>query len=186
MSKYVVECQCGNKLPVDVGQAGGSVTCSCGRSVDVPPLRQLRHLPAVEVIAAKRAARSWTVRHGLSTVCIIVLAVALGFIGWNRFTQPSLPKFDPTAYERGRDARIAKMTPTEVFEWWVGYYRPLSEHGLSQLENINRDRIEREIEHRHFVRAILWIIAGVAALILVATIFWPTKKGTGVISGSRK
>ena len=46
MSTYLLTCDCGKTVPVEIGQAGGQVTCSCGTQLDVPTLRKLRHLPA--------------------------------------------------------------------------------------------------------------------------------------------
>ncbi len=42
MQQLLVECECGRKTPVTSAQCGGRVACLCGRSVDVPRLRQLR------------------------------------------------------------------------------------------------------------------------------------------------
>ena len=45
MTKYLLTCECGKTVPVEVGQAGEQVACQCGAKLDVPPLRKLRHLP---------------------------------------------------------------------------------------------------------------------------------------------
>ncbi len=39
---YSVRCECGKTLPVVTGQAGTLIRCGCSRSVEVPPLRELR------------------------------------------------------------------------------------------------------------------------------------------------
>jgi hypothetical protein len=39
---FRVDCECGIPLKVSEASAGGSVRCVCGRSVPVPPLRDLR------------------------------------------------------------------------------------------------------------------------------------------------
>lgn len=44
MKTYDIPCQCGNRIPVTVNQAGTSVTCPCGREVAVPSLRQLTQM----------------------------------------------------------------------------------------------------------------------------------------------
>ena len=46
MTKYLLTCECGKTVTVDIGQAGEQVACQCGAKLDVPPLRKLRHLPA--------------------------------------------------------------------------------------------------------------------------------------------
>ena len=42
MSSYSVFCECGVTHPVSATQAGSTMTCGCGRSVDVPTLSSLR------------------------------------------------------------------------------------------------------------------------------------------------
>jgi len=39
-----VSCPCGKKIPVHAGMAGSEVVCECGRSVNVPTLRELTRL----------------------------------------------------------------------------------------------------------------------------------------------
>lgn len=40
--KYRVDCGCGKEIAVGAGQAGSTVACACGRTVEVPSLRELR------------------------------------------------------------------------------------------------------------------------------------------------
>jgi hypothetical protein len=42
--EYRVTCGCGKALAVSEGAAGSAVACPCGRSVEVPSLRELRRL----------------------------------------------------------------------------------------------------------------------------------------------
>src|SRR5262245_20065847 len=39
---YEVQCECGKKLAVSSTDAGSTISCACGRSVDVPALHMLR------------------------------------------------------------------------------------------------------------------------------------------------
>jgi hypothetical protein len=41
--EYFVPCECGEGVPVTEGAAGSRVTCACGRTVNVPSLRELRN-----------------------------------------------------------------------------------------------------------------------------------------------
>src|SRR5438132_13154302 len=88
MATYLLKCRCGNQAPVEVGQAGGKVICKCGTQLDVPPLRQLRHLP----VAAAEEKRSvvWGARQGVLTISLL-LAVSVASAGlWSRVTQPTV------------------------------------------------------------------------------------------------
>lgn len=62
--KYLLPCPaCNSRLPVETGQAGQTIRCSCGSSVEVPSIRGLR---ALEPLADERpVAASWTRRKGL-------------------------------------------------------------------------------------------------------------------------
>ena len=174
MSKYLVECSCGNKLPVELGQAGGQVTCACGKLVDVPPLRQLRHLPVAEDKIARPAASTWNARKGVITACLLLAgALAIANI-WSWITQPQLPVFNAAAYQEGiAEHRLTTMTPADGFQWLVSYYKPLAEHGFANLEFANRAQIEGVIAQRSSLRRTLWVIAAIAAGIAVATVVWP-------------
>jgi hypothetical protein len=175
MSKYLVECDCGNKLPVDMGQAGGRVACTCGNLVDVPPLRKLRHLPTAE-IEVERPTSTWSARKGVITASLL-LAGALAIVNaWNWFTQPTVPEFDPVAYQRGIEQRLNKMTPGQSWEWWIEYYKPMAERGFGNLQLANRGVIEKTIVERQSLRRTLWIVAAIAIAVAAAAAFWPKSK----------
>src|SRR5262245_58305082 len=40
--KYEVRCECGKSHAVSAADAGASLRCACGRTVEVPPLHRLR------------------------------------------------------------------------------------------------------------------------------------------------
>ena len=82
--KYLVPCPaCGNKNPVELAQAGQAVVCTCGKSVDVPSIRALRQLEAVDDNV--RPPRAWSKRQGLlflgGTIAVIAgIAAAALFV----------------------------------------------------------------------------------------------------------
>jgi len=178
MSKYLIECSCGNKLPVEIGQAGGRVTCSCGNLVDVPPLRQLRHLPPAAV-EKERPTASWNARKGVITACLLLVGAIAIANGWSWYTQPKIPQFDPVAYQRDAVEQRLK-TPTQAWLWWIEYYKPMAERGFSLLQLANRAEIEKTIAVRQSMRRTLWIVAAIAGATAVAAAFWP--KSPQVIS----
>ena len=172
MSKYLVECSCGNKLPVEIGQAGGRITCTCGNVVDVPPLRKLRHLE-VDATVVARPTSTWSARKGVITACLILAGTLTIVNGWSRFTQPKVPEFDGAAYLESVEQRLNKLTPTQSWQMWTEYYKPMSERGFSNLELANRGLIERIIAERQSLRKTLWIVVGIAVAIAAAAAFWP-------------
>ena len=49
--KYEVRCACGKAFAVAGGDAGATLRCDCGRTVDVPPLHELRIAAGEEVLS---------------------------------------------------------------------------------------------------------------------------------------
>src|SRR4051812_37063888 len=170
MATYLLDCRCGNQVPVEIGQAGGQVTCKCGTQLDVPPLRQLRHLP---VATEDRKRRSpWGARQGIITLSLLVLAGLIAAIVWSRATQPAVPRFDPEEHLRGIEKSLQSMTPVESWEIWLSY-RMRIEHGIPTYEFANRAAIEQQIAHRQSLRRTLGIAAAIAAAIALTAAFWP-------------
>jgi hypothetical protein len=64
---YLLPCTCGNKTPVDAGQAGTKVSCACGQQLAVPTFRGLRNLEreSSAVPAANARGSSWSGTRGL-------------------------------------------------------------------------------------------------------------------------
>jgi hypothetical protein len=173
MSKYLVECSCGNKLPVEMGQAGGRITCSCGNFVDVPTLRKLRHLPPAETEVV-RPTSTWSARKGLITASLLVAGALTIVNAWSWFTQPKIPEFNAATYLSDViEPRLKAMTPTGAWEWWINYYKPLAETGFRNLELSRRAEMEAIIAARQSLRRTLWIVAAIAAATAAVAAFWP-------------
>jgi hypothetical protein len=170
MATYLLDCRCGNQVPVEIGQAGGQVTCKCGTQLDVPPLRQLRHLPAAS--QNQKRSSSWGTRQGLMTLSLLVLAALVAAIVWSRATQPTVPKFEPEAYLGRIEKGIQSMTPVESWDVWLTY-RMMAERGIPRYEFANRGTVEQQIAHRESLRRTLGIAAGITAVIALAAAFWP-------------
>jgi hypothetical protein len=76
MKKFLLRCECAVDMAVGAGQAGGRVTCpSCGRSVEVPKLRELERLR--ELVPDTVAARPrWSPAHAVALLGAVVAIVA--------------------------------------------------------------------------------------------------------------
>src|SRR4051812_49219427 len=86
---YLLACKtCGNQIPVSTGQAGQTVRCTCGESVDVPSIRDLRSLPTAP--DASSAGPAWGVRQGMFFVGGTVAAAALAAIAILWLMRPAL------------------------------------------------------------------------------------------------
>jgi hypothetical protein len=175
MSTYLLTCDCGKTVPVEVGQAGERVACECGAQLEVPTLRKLRHLPvARSELAPSRGA--WSASKGLVAAGLIVAGLLAIAAAWSWLTEPAVPKFDPDAQLRAVDMELAEITPSNAWLRWVTYYQPLARLGFSDLQYPYTAVIERQIAQRRFLQTMLLVIAGVCAAVALIALFWPGKQ----------
>jgi hypothetical protein len=171
MTKYLLTCGCGGTLPVDVGQAGERVSCQCGATLDVPPLRKLRHLPQAPSAAPENTA-TWNLRKGFIAACVtiavILAAVALG--SW--LTEPTVPSFT-AGRDQSVDEALKTITPVHAWRLWIELYRPLAERGFSDLVHSDTAAIRATIAKRRFLQMTLLSIAAVFLALALLTAFWP-------------
>jgi hypothetical protein len=172
MASYLLNCGCGKTVPVEIGQAGGRVSCSCGTQLDVPTLRQLRHLPQAKV-EQTQSRGSWGTRQGWIAASSIVVAALLAWSAWSWWTEPAQPKFVAADYIALVDAHLKEWTPADAWKRWIEFYRPLAERGLPVFQAGNAAEIESRITHARFLRRMLWSVAGIFAAAAAAGVFWP-------------
>ena len=56
-TEYLLPCECGREICIVAGQAGQDITCQCGQTFEVPPLRKLAQLD--RVVKTKAATPAW-------------------------------------------------------------------------------------------------------------------------------
>jgi hypothetical protein len=171
MTTYLLDCQCGNRLPVEIGQAGGRIACSCGKQLDVPTLRNLRQLPTA-IVDEKPTSIAWNKRKGAIAACLIVAVVLAAVAVWNRINQPSVPKFDSGARMQQVERELKNITPADAYALSHNY-RMLAERGMAVYEPANRAAIQQHIAHQTFQRRIYWITATIFAAAAAVIAFWP-------------
>jgi hypothetical protein len=178
MPTYLLACKCGKSTPVEVGQAGGQVVCDCGERLDVPTLRQLRHLPQVQTAAAPaaRGGRDWNVRKGVIAASLVAVAVLTAIVAWSRWTEPTIPKFDPAVHTKGVDERLRTQSPAQAWEWWIEYYKPLAQRGFPVFQSPNEPAIQIQIAKSRFLQKSLLAVAGLAAVVGATAALWPREK----------
>jgi len=175
MTKYLLACDCGKSVPVEMRQAGERVVCVCGATLDVPPLRKLRHLPVEAPVAVKSAA-AWSPRRGIITACLVLGTILAAIALWNRLTEPAVEPFNAAGRERVVDEGLKTMTPVQAWRAWVETYRPLAERGFTVFENPHTAEIQEEIARRRFLQRTLLVFAGAFVAIAVLAAFWPAAK----------
>jgi len=172
MATYLLTCECGKNVPVELGQAGGQVSCSCGKRLEVPTLRQLRQLPQAVAQQAKGGG-SWDARQGWITASLVMAAILTASALWVWRNQPARPVFVSSDYMASVDHALESWTPTDAWKRWIDFYRPLAERGLPMFQAANAADIEYRIQRARFMRGMLLSVAGVFAAIAAAAYFWP-------------
>ena len=43
--QYRLTCKCGRAYPVETGQAGGTISCECGETIQIPTMMKIKRLP---------------------------------------------------------------------------------------------------------------------------------------------
>lgn len=82
-SQYLLPCSCGKSVCVSPSQAGDGVNCTCGKSLLVPSIRELRKLPEVAKDISKRPAqpkKEWSTLQGLLFAAgLLMIVVGSGY-----------------------------------------------------------------------------------------------------------
>lgn len=119
---YLLPCSCGQKLRVAPAQAGGQVTCGCGKSLVVPTLRGLRALELAAPEVSGKVMPGWSAIHGLLFSGGIVLAVAgvaliaINLYRYAQFSQFTVDRTDVVA--AAHTAEVDQYSATQMFDEW--------------------------------------------------------------------
>jgi hypothetical protein len=175
MSKYLLTCACGNNLPVEIGQAGEQVACTCGAKLDVPPLRKLRHLP-LATATSDRPLSAWNARRGIITACLILAIVPVLWAVWSRLNEPYIAPFNAQARRQMVDQDLETMTPVAAWQLWVERYRPMAEHGIQEMEHQHAAAVDEYVAKERFLQRTLLVVAGAFAVVAVLAAVWPQQK----------
>ncbi|MBC7854435.1 MAG: hypothetical protein IAF94_13460 [Pirellulaceae bacterium] len=90
-AEYLLPCSCGKKVPVDAGQAGAKVACSCGQQLTVPTFRALRDLERVTPTTAVLEGTPWSTARGiLFSVGTLVSVIAAVLVLYHLFMYSQL------------------------------------------------------------------------------------------------
>jgi hypothetical protein len=127
MSKYLLPCECGQAIAVDVSQAGQQITCECGKRLEVPTLRGVRELePAPESAASSRPAE-WDASRGMifaGSLVLFLVGAAISFLGYQGLR--TTPNITREIEKESFDKSIDEMSLEEAYETW----EHVRDHGL--------------------------------------------------------
>lgn len=156
MAQYLLSCECGQQHTVDQTQAGESLVCSCGRTLDVPQLRVLRTLPAAtSESGATKQSSSWTVWHGAAMLAVIVALIGIGVI----FALPRAAL--PSATKETILLDLDKKQPKDIWLLWAFLQ--------SGIDTAPDPTMQRLIKDKAQIKALRYVaIGGTAAALLAA------------------
>jgi hypothetical protein len=111
-NEYLLPCQCGRTNRVNARQAGETIECTCGTKLDVPTMRELRHLEPVAA-GTSRAKTVWGPRQGLAFIGLLTVVLSLGACGYFYF-RVMPPARDFTTSQEDLD----KTRPRDAWMYW--------------------------------------------------------------------
>jgi len=127
--RYLLPCPCGRQVPVTRRQAGETVRCACGESLEVPTLLRLTSLPrAAETASAAPSGATWGLRHRLWLLGTVIFVLAVVPIVVLVLCFPSPPqKVSPPPEQIREEARAFSATDA-----WV-VWRRLERSDVNEL-----------------------------------------------------
>ena len=169
MADFLLDCSCGEQVQVTAQQAGGQVTCQCGKSLSVPTLRKLRHLPKVAEEAPPAAAVGWGLRAQLVSLGSVLTLLLFCAAGYAWATIPDIPTWQDLEeqFVAQRESQIANMSPSAAFFVWQYEYKPLSERGVYLIPIPDPENAAQSAAEKRRIASYAGIGAGVLAVLTV-------------------
>ncbi len=178
-TSYLLPCSCGQKVRVEVGQAGGSARCTCGAQLDVPAMRQIRDLEEAPSDDRRpdAPADSWSPRKGAILLGLVIAAVSAGAGVYQWATQP-VPVVNDLETSLATIAdQTATLSPAATWNLWRYY---ILERGLVAQPNPHAMPIATMLaaDRRQSYRVVL-VIGGLGLCLSVLAFVWKPR-GTSV------
>jgi len=114
-AKYLLPCRCGQQMVIEPRQAGETVVCRCGATLQVPRMLEIVVLePAPAESGSPRSGAVWGWRQRIRLLGVMLLLVSI-IAGACLYLNPPVSRFKVLPSEElQRKAR--KLTPSET--WW--------------------------------------------------------------------
>lgn len=161
MKKYLLPCECGQKIEVDAGQSGLKVACACGKQLEVPTLRGLARLeaaPSGNAAKTASAAPAWGPGQGLLFVGVVLLICGVIAVALVLRARPAW-RVQSEVIAVGVD----RLTPGQLFERWEELRK-----GLVATEDPIRQSYDADWAQFRRRRAMAFMPLGAGALLILA------------------
>ncbi len=171
--RYLLTCSCGTEHAVETAQAGDTIRCDCGESLQVPSFRDLQKLPPVRDPEAgiKKPRRSWHplqgLLFGLGAVLFLIPAVWGTTIEIHRRSLDM--EVDPSIQrELERNLKnIGNLKVHESYEVW----KLLLKRGLGR-RNPPAYVLNREVSRYWLTVELQMAVVSLLGLALIVTSLW--------------
>ena len=176
--QYLLPCSaCGAKTPVESRQAGETIVCQCGQSLNVPTLRGLRELEtATDTRPVLPAKTKWSPLQGvLFSLGIVAALVGGGFATRHFVIYRSLAEHTVDRTEevdQNFSALIDKLTISESMDAWSDMVKS----GLTR-DDVPTWVMARQISATQFRAMVIWAIVGGLGLAAVVAALAMTRTG---------
>lgn len=117
-TKYLLPCSCGLQITVEPRQAGQTIVCSCGATLQVPTLLDMTALEeAPEEPSPATTSSSWGAAGGLRFLGLVLVVVSLALSIFLLAYDRPRSRFDAIDPDEIR-ASAQKMPPAQTWEVW--------------------------------------------------------------------
>lgn len=171
-TKYLLPCECGNKVEVDTTQAGLSVECTCGTKLKVPSMRGLAECERVEEQAVQLTS-NWGIGKGLLLLGTVIFlsGTAYAVYCWRIAEFNDQIEFTVHIDHDAHRKDVEELTPGQLWLEWIQMPRSLRS---IQLEEDPVGMRSRELLLERYVtqyRRLTWLgiavaVVGVALAVL--------------------
>ena len=90
-TRYLLPCDCGQKIAVETSQAGQRIRCQCGVTHEVPTLRKIVALEPLAPESAASNAKTWGTKQRIALLGASVLVIGLGLMVVLMIQRPVMP-----------------------------------------------------------------------------------------------
>ena len=176
--RYQFPCpSCSKVLLITTSQAGETLTCSCGATVDVPTLREIRQLDTAADEAPTQRPAAWN--PTLKALFVAgMLMLAFGALGhWRVEPQRSVLVTDRPKIQEVSDEDLENLPLMRAWSIWEAYRDvSLESREITPMFLANRAKHRELSLYLYF----FWGLGGVGIILIVASLvlaYSPAKRG---------
>lgn len=131
--KYLLPCPCGRRVRVEPRQAGETILCTCGASLQAPTLSKILSLePAPPEAPSTPTAHAWNAKHQLKLLGSVLILIALAGGTWLHLARP-VSRFDIVDPEQISQS-AKKLSPLQAWNIWETMKQGLDRRTDQQYE----------------------------------------------------